>query len=140
MIKELIAKAIGDGMPLSQKIREYYEKHGYEWQPENIIAIRNTDKKNDNTFSDCIAMVTDTEVFACIATTVPGTTWTKERLKAKGISTTGQYCLGHYVGLWTFGEHQGRAFMQVGKCSWYEDKNLNKKQDTGDIIYHDAYC
>ncbi len=140
IIKDLIASTIGESMPLPQKIREYYEKHGYEWQPENIIALRNTAVKNDNTFQDYLCIVTDTEARVYICTTVPGTTWNKDLLKKYNVSETGQYCLGHYVKLWGFGMHAGRAAMQVGKCSWYKDGNLNKKQDSGELVYLNTYC
>lgn len=139
MISELIKKVVGESIPLAQQIREFYEKHGYEWQPENIICIRNTDKKNDNTFSDCISIVTDAECVSYIGTTVPGTTWTKELLKKYNVSGTGQYCLGFYPKLWTFGQHAGRALMQIGKASWYEDTNLDKKQDAGEKVYRETY-
>lgn len=139
MISYLINKVIGENLPLPLKIREYYEKHGYEWQPENIIAIRNTDKKNDNTFSDCLSIVTDAECVPYICTTVPGTTWNKELLKKFNVSGTGQYCLGFYPSLWTFGQHAGRALMQIGKASWYEDANLDKKQDASEKVYRETY-
>lgn len=140
IIKDLISNTIGESMPLPQKIREYYEKHGYEWQPENIIALRNTAVKNDNTFQDYLCIVTDAEARVYVGTTVPGTTWTPDLLKKYKVSGTGQYCLGFYPKLWTFGQHMGRAFVQVGMCEWYEDANLDKKQDATEKVYRKAYC
>jgi len=132
-------KIVGDSMPLALKIREYYEKHGYAWQAENIIAIRNTDKKNDNTFSDCLSLVTDSECVSYICTTVPGTTWTEKLLKEYKLSGTGQYCLGFYPDLWTFSKHNGRALKQTGKASWYEDADFNKRQDASEKVYRNTY-
>lgn len=139
MIAALIKKVVGESLPLSVRLREFYEKHGYQWQAENIIAIRNTEKRNNNTFSDCISIVTDSECVSFICTTVPGTTWTKELLKTYNVSGTGQYCLGFYPNLWTFGQHAGRALMQIGKASWYEDANLDKRQDAGEKVYRETY-
>jgi hypothetical protein len=131
--------AVLGSIPLNLQIKEYYEKHGYEWQPENIIAIRNTDKKNDNTFSDCLSVVTDNEVVSYICTTVPGTTWNETLLKKFNVSGTGQYCLGFYPKLWTFGQHAGRALVQVGKADWYEDTDLDKKQGDSEKVYRNTY-
>ena len=132
--------ASDQAQPLTARIRAYYEKHGYEWQSENIIGILDVSKKNDNTFSDCLAIVTDSEVYAMPATLVPGTKWNGETRKKFNISQEGVYVLGFYKNLWKFGQHHGRAWVQCGKASWYVDANLNKRLDTGEKIIHDDVC
>jgi hypothetical protein len=141
--KNIVKKALGrvqEETSLPALIREYYRKHGYEWQEANIIAIRAVSKKNDNTFSDCLAVVTDDEVSAYVCTTVPGTTWTDETRKKWKISQEGVFCLGFYPKLWTFGQHHGRALKQVGPCDWYIDADKDKKQGAKEKVYRDSIC
>ena len=135
-----VGASVDKSLPLQMRIKAYYAKRGYDWQDENIIGVINTSKKNDNTFSDCFAIVTDSEVFAVQATLVPGTKWTPETRKKYSISQEGVYCLGFYKNLWKFGQHHGRAWVQCGKASWYIDENLNKKLDAGEKVIRDDCC
>lgn len=137
-IRQIISDAIKpvlEPVELAEKIQSFYLKHGHEWQPENLIALRDISKANDNTFSDCFAVVTDTQVFAYTATTVYGTKWTDATRKKFGITQEGNLCLGFYPKLWTFGMHNGRAFKQVGVCDWFIDGNLNKRLDPGEKVF-----
>lgn len=126
--------------PLQVRLKEWYAVQGYDWQPENLIILRKTDIPNDNTFQDCLAVVTDSGVFACIGTGVYGTKWTKETRAKYKISQEGNIVSGFYRNVWKFGMHNGKAFVQCGPLDWFVDANLNKKLDKGETVVKRDIC
>jgi hypothetical protein len=126
-------------IPLHFAIKEFYGKNKYPWQPRNILIARDTTVKADNTFQDCIAIVGDDGVFAARCAAVPGTKWTPEKRKQYGVHE-GTICPGFYPNVWRFGQHHGKAFVQVGPIDWFEDTDFSKTVSKGERVVKSDVC
>lgn len=125
--------------PLHFAIKEIYGANKYEWQPRNILIVRDTATKADNTFQDCMVIVGDDGLFAARCAAVPGTKWTPETRKQYGVRE-GTICPGFYPNVWRFGQHHGRAFIQVGPIDWFEDTDFDKKISKGERVVRKDVC
>lgn len=125
--------------PLHFAIKEFYGANKYEWQPRNILIVRDTTAKADNTFQDCFVVVGDDGLFAARCAAVPGTKWTPETRAKYGVKE-GTICPGFYPNVWRFGTHHGRALVQVGTIDWFEDTNFDKKVNAGERVVRKDIC
>lgn len=126
-------------VPLHEAVKTHYNVRGYTWQPENLLIIRDTSKKANNTFQDSIAVVTDSGVYAARCAAVYGTKWNPETRKKYGVQE-GNIVPGFYRNVWRFGKHNGKAFVQVGPVDWWVDSNLDKQVTSGERVVKSDVC
>lgn len=124
-----------NAVPLQDKIKDYYLKHGYMWDEVNLIGVRNSAARGTNRFDDLFCVVSDSRLDVYKCTTDPGTTWDEEKKKKYGITYDGTVCLGHYKKAYRFGKHRGyEALVQNAPFNDYRDLNKNGLLDSSEKV------
>lgn len=120
------------------KIKKIMSKKGYKFATGsmdlNMIGIRSNNRSIDN-WDDffCIAYMEGSKSQIWINdlfTTDPGIFYMQEKLLNP--AGCGILAEGQYIDMWTIGKHgvnQYEAFIQVGKCKAYRDRNKDSFMD-----------
>lgn len=139
MIDALIKKVIGENLPLQTRIEDYYIQHGMKWEEANLIGIRAAKDFYTNKFLDLLCIVTDKEVLALRATTVPGPNWTPENCKKFGVTYTAVVCLGYHESTFGFANHRdhppGQALRARTKLACFRDLDRDSKMGSKEGPY-----
>lgn len=153
----------GSAASLPEQIKGHYIQNGRTWQEANIIGVRFAKDFYTNKFLDVLAIVTDSDVLALRATTVPGPYWTPgpfwteatckrlgvtypatEQAIAKrfGISYAAILCLGYYENAFGFANHRdhppGQALRGKIKLPAFRDINRDSKMQSSEGPFFEA--
>ena len=114
-------------------LMEFYATRGIPWEEANIIGVRVARDFYTNKFLDLLVLVTDTQILAMRATTVPGPYWTPENCKKMGIAYASIICPGYMAKAYGFTNHQGHpsqmALGQRKPIACWRDNNRNSLMD-----------
>lgn len=120
-----------------ERIKELLHQKGYPFYTDpykcNMIGIRSASREANHWDDKFLMIYHDDEGEPVVLrndlfTTDPGIYYLKKKL----LNPKGCFILkeGFYKDMWTIGNHKGyKAFVQVGKCTGYRDRNMDNVLD-----------